>query len=346
MKKILIPLVLLVFFVIPVSAEEFTAPEVPQSGIAYMPEDTESFSDGLWYVIRTGLTVLQPSLVSACGTCLCLIGINLLIGLMEKFTGAATKTISLVGTIACATIMLQPANALIQLGVETVRVLSEYGKLLLPVMTGALAAQGGAVTGAALYTATAVVDAVLTTAIAKLLVPMVYIYLSLCIASNAIGEDMLKSLRDFVKWITTWCLKIILYVFTGYITITGVVSGATDATTLKAAKLAISGAVPVVGSILSDASEAVLVSAGVVKNAAGIYGLLAMAAVFIEPFLKIGVQYLLLKLTSAICTAIGSKTAAEMTKDFSGAMGLVLAMTGTVCLILLISTVCFMKGVG
>ena len=119
-----------------------------------------------------------------------------------------------------------------------------------------------------------------------------------------------------------------------------------DAAALKATKLVISGFVPVIGSIISDASETILVSAGVMKNAAGIYGLLAILAICVGPFLRIGIHYLLLKLTAAICGVFGSKQIGGVIKDFSGAMGYVLAMTGTVCLLLLISVVCFMKGVG
>jgi stage III sporulation protein AE len=90
----------------------------------------------------------------------------------------------------------------------------------------------------------------------------------------------------------------------------------------------------------------VLVSAGLAKNAAGIYGILAILAVFLRPFLKIGVHYLVLKLTSLIITLVGTKHNAELVLDYSGAMGLLLAMTGSVCLMQLISAVCFLKGVG
>ena len=140
-------------------------------------------------------------------------------------------------------------------------------------------------------------------------------------------------------------LKTILYIYTGYISITGIVGGTTDATILKATKLSISGMVPVVGNILSDASEAVLVSAGIMKNAAGIYGLLTIIALWIGPFIRIGVQYVLLKITSGLSEMLGSKEMAGIIKDFSSTMGLVLAMTGSVSLIFLISTICFLKGV-
>ena len=83
-----------------------------------------------------------------------------------------------------------------------------------------------------------------------------------------------------------------------------------------------------------------------VRNAAGIYGILAILAVFLLPFLKIGCHYLLLKVTGALCAVFGVKRCTELITDFSSAMGLVLAMTGSVCLLQLISTVCFLRGVG
>ena len=175
---------------------------------------------------------------------------------------------------------------------------------------------------------------------------MLYIYLCLSVANSALGQEMLETLRRFVKWLMTWSLKLVLYTFTGYIGITGVVSGTADAAAIKATKLTISGVVPVVGGILSEASETILVSAGVMKSAAGIYGLLAILALWIGPFLEIGVQYLLLKMTSAVCGVFGVKHSAAIISDFSGAMGFLLAMTGTVCLLLLIGVVCFMKGTG
>jgi stage III sporulation protein AE len=232
------------------------------------------------------------------------------------------------------------------LGVDTVREISEYGRLLLPVMTASMAAQGGVTTSAALYAGTAFFDALLSGIISSVIVPMLYVFLCLSVASCATGEEILGKLTGIIKWAMTWSLKIILYVFTGYMGITGVISGTTDAAAMKATKLTISGMVPVVGGILSDASESVLVGAGVMKSAVGMYGALALLAICAEPFLRIGIQYLLLKATGVVCEMFGSKQLTALIQNFCAAMGILLAMTGSVCLLLLISTVCFMKGVG
>ena len=213
-------------------------------------------------------------------------------------------------------------------------------------MTTALAAQGGVASSAAIYTAAMMFNTLLTNLISRILNPMVYVYLVLSVSMAALEEDLLKKLRDVVKWAMTWCLKIILYTFTGFLGLTGVVSGSADAAALKVAKMTISGVVPVVGGILSDASEAVLVGAATVKNAIGIYGMFAVMAIILRPFVRIGTHYLLLKGTAALCHVFSGKKIAGLIADFSSALGFLLAMAGAGCLILIISITCFMKGMG
>lgn len=77
-------------------------------------------------------------------------------------------------------------------------------------------------------------------------------------------------------------------------------TGSADAFALKAAQAAFSGMVPVVGSMLSDASESLLASAGLIRSAAGAFGILAVISMAIVPFLRLGAYYLALKLAGAI----------------------------------------------
>lgn len=345
--KVILPMLLLVFCLAqPVSALEIEAPTVPQSGESLMPKRAESFGEGLWQIVKASVGVIHPDIREAANLCLTSFGMLLLCSLISSLTQGNEKVGNCISAVALGTLLLENSKSLIQLGTRTVTEISEYGKLLLPVMTTAMAAQGGFTSSAALYGGTAMFLNILSSMISKLLVPLVYLFLALAVAHGALGDELLKRARDFLKWLSIWSLKSILYVFTGYMGITGVVSGTTDAAALKAAKLTISGVVPVVGGILSDASEAVLVGAGVVKNTAGIYGILAVIAVCIGPFIKIGIHYLMLKFTAVLAGVVGSKPMCGLVEDFSGAMGLVLGMTGSVCLLVLISTVCFLKGVG
>lgn len=344
--KIILMMILCVFLTAqPAAALELNAPEVPDAGAELMPQDTADFGKGLLELLENALYAVHPQLSEAAKISVSVVAAVLIVSILETVSEQVKSVSELAGTVAVASILLYSTDSMIRLGADTVAQISEYGKLLLPVMTAALAAQGGVTASAALYTGTAVFDTLLADLISGLLVPAVYLFLALAAANSATGEELLKRLRDLVKTAVSWTLKTILTVFTTYMGITGVVSGTTDAVTLKATKMTISSVVPVVGGILSDASEAVLVGAGLVRNAAGVYGILAILAVFLAPFLQIGIHYLILKATGAVCGMFGTKGMNGLIDDFTTAMGLLLAMTGASCLLLLISTVCFMKGV-
>lgn len=344
--KLIIPMLLLVLTIpMPVSAMEFTAPRVPSDAQERMPQDTSSFGDGMTEVFQNAFLSLRPDIKEAFKISLTTIVCTMAISILQVTSGDVKTVAKIAGGACIAGTLLQSSNALIHLGAKTIQDMSEYGKLLFPVLTTALAAQGGITTSAGLYAGTMAVIAILSSLISKVLLPLVYVFMALAAAKSISGEAFLGRMKGMIKAGAGWCLKILLTVFTTYLSVTGVVSGTTDAAALKAAKVTISAFVPVVGSVLSDASDSVLVSAGVAKNAAGIYGILAILAVFLEPFLRIGVHYLILKMTALVCELFGPKSLTSLVDDFSSAMGLILAMTGSTCMLLLISTVCFMKGV-
>ncbi len=345
MKKLTIIIILFHICIVPVMAaeHEFTAPAVPQEGEILLPYTPDSFTDGVQTIVSKAIPLIYPAFTEALHVCLQLIGIMLLISVVEIINDSKLGVLRVVGTLAISIALLGVSKSMIPLGADTITGISTYGKLLLPVMASALAAQGWTTTSGALYIGTAFFDSVLTGFVDCIVIPFVYIFLALSVASCAIGENIIGKLKDTIKNTLTWLLKIILYIFTGYITISGAVSGSTDAMTMKAAKVTISGVVPVIGGILSDASEAVIVSAGIMKNAAGMYGILAILAMLIGPFLQIGMQHLVLKCTGTICQAFGNKQLCSLISDFSAAMGVILAATAAVSFMLVVSTVCFMK---
>ena len=148
----------------------------------------------------------------------------------------------------------------------------------------------------------------------------------------------LASVRRLVGWCITVLLKGVMYVFTAYLSLTGLLSGSSDDAAINAAKSTLSAAIPVVGGIASDASEAVLQRA-----TAGTFGILAVLALVLVPFFRITICYLTMKLTAAIAGFAAGKEHAALIDAQSSAMGYVLGMTGSAALMLLFSTCCFMK---
>ena len=187
--------------------------------------------------------------------------------------------------------------------------------------------------------ATMLFSDILITLINRLLLPLVYTYIAACVAYAAVGNEGLKRIAGTLKWVVTSILTVVLLVFVGYLTVSGVIAGSTDAVTVKAAKFTMSSLVPVVGGILSDAAETVLAGAGILKNAVGVFGMLAVLCMCVAPFLQLGIHYLTYKVTSALSATVSSGRVAGLIDQIGGAFGLVLGMTGASALLLLISMV-------
>jgi len=346
MRKLCIIFFLLFLLHGTVFAQEIEIPPAPNGIDVYIPPSGESFGKHLFQMFLDMVQSVRPDLRESLVTCCRILVAVLFICIIQSSGMGTGNSVNLIAALVISIPLFNDSYSMIRLAVDTITQISEYGKLFLPVMTSILASQGGISTSAALYSGTIIFDVLFGKLVSGIIIPMVYLYLALSVANTALGEHMLKSIRDGIKWLMTWVLKTLLYVYTGYIAITGVVSGTTDALSLKTAKMTISGFVPVVGSILSDASEAILVGAATVKNTAGIYGLFAVLGLCLHPFLKISVHYLLLKGAAVACEVFSSKEITELIRDFSAALGFLLAMTGVECLTFLISIVCFMKGAG
>lgn len=345
MRKLILCLLLCALLVVPVSAE-LAAPVVPEAGAKLMPAETKDFGQALLEILKDLLPILTPHFYKGLAAAGSIGAVCLLTSLTQTGTSQGKKTVDLVGAVTVAVLLASSTGAMIRLGEETVTNLSEYEKLLLPAMTAALAAQGGSTSAAALYAGSAAFNAVLSGLLVKLLIPVQYFFLAAAVSGAALESEVLKSLKDTVKGMLLWCLKTILSLFTAYLGLTGVVTGSVDAAALKAVRAAFGTLVPVVGGVLSEASEAVLAGAGTIRGAMGIYGILATLAVFLEPFCRLGIQYFLLKATGGFAAMFAPKAVSAVIGDFGEVMRMLLGMTGAMCVMCLITTVCFLRGAG
>ena len=125
--------------------------------------------------------------------------------------------------------------------------------------------------------------------------------------------------------------------FTLYLSVVRVIAGNVDGTAAKMTKTAIAGMIPVVGGVIAEATETILAGAGLLRNSIGIFGMLAVLGICAYPFLQLGIQYVLYKLTACCSMFVGQAGLYKLIQGLGGAFGLVLGMTGSSALLLLIS---------
>lgn len=312
--------------------------------------ETPDFNDGLRGLLNEGSKSFGGILKRALHSCVLLLVIVLFGAIAENVLGAGAEkgkfAIPIASSLAVTSIAITDATTLIGLGSEMIGEIEAFTKVLLPTMAAATAASGSPAVAAAKQLAAMLFSDVLVSLIHRFLLPLVYAYIAVCTAHAALGNEGLKRIAGTLKWIVTSVLTMLLIAFVGYLSVSGVIAGTTDTLTLKAAKFTVSSIVPVVGGILSDAAETVLVGAGMLKNSVGIFGMLVVLGMSIVPFLQIGIHYLVYKMTAALSATVADSRISGLIDGISGAFGLVLGMCGACALLLLISMISAIKVTG
>lgn len=357
MKRILIIVWLICIMTVGVFASDLGEASGVEALYSALPEEAEarmgdvspeggvSLGEGVENILSSVAEEAGGILKKGLSLCFEILAVVMLSALFREFSGAGTAMV-LSSTLAIGMIAVGQISGFFVRAAKTVDEMTTFSGFLFTTMATATAAAGSVGKAGALYGITLAVCGGLTKLLEALLLPAISCYIALIIADNAVGDGRLKIASDTVKQLLTNGLKTGVIGFTAYLSLSGVISGNADSAAIKAAKLTISTAVPVVGSLISDASETLLVSAGLLRSSVGIFGLLGVLAVSILPFVETGASYLLLKGTSAVTGVLGEKQLAGLIGGLADAMGLLAAVTGVCALILMIGCVCFMGGLG
>ena len=253
------------------------------------------------------------------------------------------RAVAFASAAAVASICGGSLNAMLTLCREVTDELSVFHAALLPTMATAAALSGAPTSAAALYAATVTVGQLLLRLLTALVYPAIAAYSALSVADCALEGGTLGGICMLLEKAITRVMRLCTFAFTAYLSVTGVLHGGADALAVKTAKMAQSAAVPLVGSILSDASETVLAEAKVALQTTGTFGLLALLAVLLVPFFRIAVQHILLSVTAAVCGLLGAKTVAKLTEAMAKAISFYLAASAAAGLFCFVSCVCLMK---
>ncbi|MBE6971025.1 MAG: stage III sporulation protein AE [Ruminococcaceae bacterium] len=305
--------------------------------------DFHTLSRGFALLWDKACRILGKVIKESVGSGVLVLGIVLLCSMADDCMQAAESDqgkqyVAIAGSAAITVAAAGRLHSLIALGVEMIGELNVFSKALLPTLAAALAAGGGVASAGLRHVAGVFFSDVLMTAIQDILLPLVYFYIAVAAAHAALPEFRLKSIAKAISKGTAWLLSGALALYTGYLTVSGVVAQSADTLTAQLTRSAM-GAVPVVGSVLSDSAGAVLSGAALLKNTVGVWGMLAVLAICFGPVLRLAVQYLIFKAMAFLAGTIGTASLVELVEALGTAFGMVLGMTGACAILLLISLI-------
>lgn len=217
--------------------------------------------------------------------------------------------------------------------------LSDFSKALFPCVAAASAAVGKGASGAARYAASALFLDVLMTVGTSAILPMIYAYAAMSTARAALPVGSLGGPVKLIRWVCNFLLTGLTTVFTLCLSLSGAIAGSGDKLVGSLAKSALSTVLPVVGSILSDAADAYLAGAQLLRNAVGVFGLGAVLCVCLGPFLRLGLHYILFKAAAALSEPFAEGRLSALVGDIAAAYGMALGLLGSAGIMLFVSIV-------
>ena len=132
---------------------------------------------------------------------------------------------------------------------------------------------------------------------------------------------------ETVKKIYVFIMSFIGTVFSGIITVKGVLSDGIDSLTAKSIRFVVGRSLPVVGGTVSETYSALVSSLGLIKNTIGVFGIITVIVTVLPTLINLLMWILVLEISLSISEIIGT----------SKAMGMISVLKDT--LVLLVATI-------
>lgn len=229
--------------------------------------------------------------------------------------------------LCAAVTLLSPMASLLEQAARVTDAAAVFLLAAVPVYAGLLFTAGNTVTAptyGALSLAAANAVSVLSSAV---LIPVLRVFLAFSVASAVTSFD-LKRLTDALYKVIKWALVLAVTVYTGVLSVQTIVANSAEMAGGKAAKMLVSGAIPIVGSAFSDGFSIIVSGAALVKNGVGAFGLLASLAIFLPLCIKAAAWLLICFCAGLAAEVLGLKPLASFLNGCAAALRLLIA---TVC---------------
>ena len=328
--------------------EKAAPPETSEALGDEKPEDAQ-LDRGLERLWARLQALLPETLREVLAPLAAVVAVTLLCAMAEAFAGAggrdASETVQFGGCLAIAVIGAQDLRSVLTLGGETLARLKEFSDVLLPTLTTAAAVAGAPGAAGAVWAASALFSDLLLRASDGLVLPLIYGFTAAACAASILGDQRLDGAVQLLDWAARTLLKALTLSFTAYLGVTRVLGASSDAATVKTAKTLLSLSLPVVGKLLSDASDALVAGAGLLRGAVGVWGMLSVLAMLLLPLLRLALRCLLFRAAAAVCSGIAGERVGRLIARLSRAYALLLGLVGVSAAVTLLAVISLIRTV-
>lgn len=365
MKKVIavisLCIVLILVFVVNVSAEEYT--DLSDISGAYslgdsLPEDAKealenigisskdfssvsdlSFSNVIAYMLSAIGSEAGEVFPQACWVLAILLLYSLFSGVFDSVSNPSLSSIlSVVSALCIACVLLFPVTSLVDAAKDAITVSADFMLAFIPVMTGVLICSGQAASGSG-YCAMMVFAAEgVGQLFSKLISPLLSCFLALGVTSSLVPDVKIGTMVGFFSKSVKWLMSFVFTLFTGLLTLKSVYSTSVDNVSSRAVRYTVSSFVPVVGGALSEAYRTVHASVGILKSGVGVFVIIAVIIVFLPVLVRLCVWIFTVNMCKCFAETTNLQSPLSMLSSISTVLSLLLSVILCVMALFIITT--------
>lgn len=291
--------------------------------------DFGSFVKYIISIFGEKINNIIPFIASVLTICVLFSLINAIKG---KFASESTETIV---KLACVSVVMVIVFAqIINLVTESknlIMFLKSQMDCIFPLLLTLMSAIGPSRSVAVYQPAVAVLGSAVINIITVFAFPCFLLSIVFHVIGNLSDGIKLHNMADFFSGLMKWVLGTAFFLFLAVLSIQGVTASIYDNIYIRTTKLALNRYVPIIGGYLSEGYNLVISGSVLIKNGIGLSGIIILALSVLPIIIQILLFSLSLKLISAVCEPLGSKSVCGIltgiSKSVSALIAIILGIT-------------------
>lgn len=208
----------------------------------------------------------------------------------------------------------------------------------IPIFTAFIAVSGNPASALNYNTVAMILSQSASSFTTSFLVPLVVMFVALSISASISPALNMGELLEMLKKSITWLLTAICTIFTGFLTIKGILASSADTVAAKSGKALIGALIPIIGSSLSDSYSSILGSMSMLKNTIGVFGILVVALINIPVLVQALLWIISIYLTAFVAESMGQKNCAQLLKNINSTNIILVAILIFNLVLIMVST--------
>lgn len=218
---------------------------------------------------------------------------------------SVTVVANFVLMILLSSLAVQSFTVISELITTTISRMHDFIIALLPLLLSLMAMLGGIISASFFHPLIVTFLYFIVILVDKIIIVFIFLSLILHLVSQMNQTFQLTKLGDLLRQIGLTLLFVSLTIFLTVLSAQGAITAVQDGLGIKTAKFVTNNFIPVVGRMLSEATDTIFATTQVIKNGLGLFGLIFILLVVSLPIIKVAIVGCFYKLAAAIIQPIG-----------------------------------------